>query len=62
MTLSEFAIEIPAIRDEARVLWGEQLVESWNDYDRTVLGTGWKFHLIEMLISDDSEQYLKDNM
>ena len=57
MTLKEFAIELPALRDEAKALWGEgNLKVSEGPFKYS-----WKLYLVEMLMSDDPVKYLKDN-
>ena len=61
MTLKEFAIEIPALRDEAKARWGEGLPEAGADYYYDGPETNFEWHLQQMLISDDPVKYLKDH-
>ena len=69
-TLKEFAIEIPALRDEAKARWGED--QSFDYYKTSTEGLvqaipkshpvlGYQHHLQQMLISDNPVKYLKDH-
>ena len=65
MTLSEFAIEISALRDEAKVLWGYRKGKIINNGvpggKEIVLNIGYKEHLYLMIESKDPVKYLKDH-
>ena len=58
-TLKQFAIELPAIRDEAKALWGEE----WSGkIEEAVQGKPkYQYHLQQMLTSNDPVKYLKEN-
>lgn len=57
MTLQELAHNLPAIRDEAKALWGE---EPYHASPYFALPT-YLHHLVMMLLSDNPTQYLKEN-
>ena len=56
MTLSELAQELPALKDEAKHLWGDE-EKNWPLYKIK----DYQFHLQQMLISDNPTKYLKEN-
>jgi hypothetical protein len=73
MTIQELAHEIPALRDEAKHLWGEEpwvYIENgiWNEmelppraYNPIDTKPYWEYKLHEMLDSPDPVKYLKEN-
>lgn len=75
MTLSELAQELPALRDEAKHMWGEEKADYYVEYvsgenaqwledylDGAWVSTNqWQYHLQQMLISDNPSKYLREN-
>jgi len=72
MTLKEWAEEIPALRDEAKNIFGgepEEVPISQTHYIREngrvvqheIYLQKWEYHIQQMLLSDDPSQYLRLN-
>ena len=76
MTLSEFAIELPALRDEAKAKWGEHQIinvyrkfykctkcgDSYIPYEIKMLANScWEHYLMLIIKSDNPVKYLKEN-
>lgn len=71
-TLQEWILDIPAIRDEAKAIWGEEMIEETTINDDYVdEGFGelyeitrevcWKVRLREIVIADNPEQYYREH-
>ena len=61
MILRELAIELPALRDEAKALWGDEKVLVLGIKNATLGMSAWQYHLRQMIVSDDPVKYLKEH-
>lgn len=61
MTLKEWVLEIPAVRDEAKVLFGVSCIHSGGNHYPDGCVPQYIYHLEQLLKSDDPEKYLKEN-
>lgn len=65
-TLKEFIIDLPAIKAEAKILWGDRRIKNVVELpDRMqtfyVVKSGWEYHLEQLLKSDDPQKYYREN-